>query len=87
MTKVTHFVYDGMMLHVIGSRDEVIEILNEADHNAHSTFVTLPVIGHDGQPADLTFSLMGSIIVMDDHEQEPQKPTVDEQNFDRIVEI
>ena len=65
MSKVTHFVYDGMLLHVVGSREEVLNRLYDA---LDVLFISLPVLGHDGKVQDLTFSLMGSMIVMDDHE-------------------
>lgn len=79
MTKVTHFIYDGIMFHAVGDRVRVLEYLNTMAKNPPGLFVDIP-IWSQGKIDLVSFAMIAPMIVMDDHDVDegdtaaPKKP-------------
>lgn len=79
MTKVTHFIYDGIMFHAVGDRMKVIEYINTLAKNPVGLLMDIP-IWSQGKVDLVSFSMLAPMIIMDDHDVDegdtaaPKKP-------------
>lgn len=72
-SSVTHLLYAGMMLHALGTREAIIQTINDNLDEGKALF-DLQCLGQDGSVIDMTFSAFGTFIVMDSHKWEGPTP-------------
>lgn len=71
---VTHIICEGMLFHVQGNRQEVLNMIGLRSRvPAGGIMYDLPVVDNDGKVNDISVSVYSSILVLDDHEFEARE--------------